>query len=82
MAGRSSGRRLVELLGRQIRLAPDIAELEAGVVVARVLVVDQLELAPDVDEVLSQQVVVARNRPLVRTAIAASISRTCGSNSR
>ena len=56
---------LVELLERQVRFAPDVAELEAGVVVARVLVVDQLELASDVDEVLGQEVVVARDRSLV-----------------
>ena len=56
---------LVELLERQVRLAPDVAELETGVVVARVLVVDQLELAPDVDEVLGEEVVVAGNGSLV-----------------
>ena len=56
---------LVELLEREVRLAPDVAELEAGVVVARVLVVDQPELAADVDEVLGQEVVVARDRALV-----------------
>src|SRR5581483_3525258 len=35
------------------------AELERGLVVAGVLVVDQAHRAPDVDEVLSEQVVVA-----------------------
>src|ERR1700678_1052561 len=43
-------------------LGPDVAELEAGVVVARVLVVDQPDLIAVVDEVGRQQVVVARDR--------------------
>ena len=55
---------LCELLEREVRLAPDVAELEGGLVVAGVLVVDQLQLAADVDEVLGEQVVVARNRRL------------------
>src|SRR4029077_956227 len=56
---------LVELLEREIGLAPDVAELEHRVVVARVLVVDQLEAVAHPDEVLGQQVVVARDGALV-----------------
>src|SRR5262245_9355310 len=56
---------LVELLEREVRLAPDVAELEAGVVVARVLVVDEHERATDVDEVFGQEVVVAGDRSFV-----------------
>ena len=41
-------------------LAPDVTELEVGVVVARVLVVDDRHLPPVVDEIGGQQVVVAR----------------------
>ena len=59
------GDQLVELLQRKVRLAPDVPELEAGVVVPRVLVVDQAEGAADVDEVLGEEVVVARDRALV-----------------
>ena len=73
---------LLELLEREIRLAPDVAELEARLVVAGVLVVDQPELAADVDEVLREQVVVARDVRSGRTRIARSIARTCGSKSR
>jgi hypothetical protein len=47
-----------------VRFCPDVAELEAGVVVARVLVVDQPDPVAVVDEVGRQQVVVARNRAL------------------
>src|SRR5579872_4985602 len=43
----------------QPALAPDVAELEAGIVVARVLVVDQPDAVAVVDEVRGQQVVVA-----------------------
>src|SRR3978361_548212 len=53
---------LVELLGGQVGLAPEVAELEARVVVAGVLIVDQPQLLAVVDEVARQQVVVARNR--------------------
>jgi hypothetical protein len=53
------GYEFVEVLEREIRLAPDVAELEAGVVVARVLVVDEPEAVADVDEVLGEEVVVA-----------------------
>jgi hypothetical protein len=56
---------LVELLEGEVRLAPDVAELEAGVVVAGVLVVDQAEPVADVDEVLGQEIVVAGHRALV-----------------
>src|SRR6202023_4126898 len=38
---------LLELRERQIRLAPHVPELEARIVVARVLVVDQPKLAAD-----------------------------------
>src|SRR5215467_13655125 len=43
----------------QPALAPDVAQLETGVVVARVLVVDQPDPLPVVDEVRGEQVVVA-----------------------
>ncbi len=56
---------LVELVERQVRLAPDVPELEAGVVVTRILVVDQPEAVADVDEVLGEKVVVARHGALV-----------------
>src|SRR6195952_1442688 len=56
---------LLELLGAQVGLAPEVAELEAGVVVAGVLVVDQPDLVAVVDEVLGEQVVVARHGALV-----------------
>ena len=59
---------LLQLVERQVRLAPHVAELEAGVVVPRILVVDQPELAAGVDEVLGQEVVVARHRALVADA--------------
>src|SRR4051794_36797848 len=53
---------LVELLAGEVRLAPEVAELEAGIVVAGVLVVDQPQLLAVVDEVPGEQVVVARHR--------------------
>src|SRR6266702_1145367 len=49
----------------QAALGGDVAELEARVVVARVLVVDQPDAGAVVDEVGGQQVVVARDRALV-----------------
>ena len=48
-------------VGGQVRLGRDVAELEAGVVVAGQLVVDQPDPLPVVDEVRGQQVVVARH---------------------
>src|SRR4051812_12929366 len=54
---------LVELLGAEVGLAPEVAELEAGVVVAGVLVVDQPQLVAVVDEVAGEEVVVARHGP-------------------
>jgi hypothetical protein len=45
---------MFELVDRKVRLAADVPELEAGVVVARVLVVDQPEPATVVDEVAGQ----------------------------
>src|SRR5215472_993976 len=48
----------------ELRLGGDVAELEAGVVVAGQLVVDQPDPLPVVDEVRGQQVVVARDRTL------------------
>src|SRR5215475_11106974 len=60
-----AGHQLLELVKRQVALAPDVAELEAGVVVARVLVVDQPDLPAVVDEVGREQVVVARHGALV-----------------
>ena len=56
------GDELVELVVVEVALAPDVAELEAGVVVAGVLVVDEPDLVAVVDEVRRQQVVVARAR--------------------
>src|ERR1700712_2948875 len=56
---------LVELREREIRLAPDVAELEHRVVVARVLVVDEAEAVAGPDEVLRQQVVVAGHEALI-----------------
>ena len=53
------GHQGLELVERQVRLAPDVAELESGVAVARVLVVDQPQAVAAVDEVGRQQVVVA-----------------------
>ena len=53
----------LDLLGREVALGGGVAELEAGVVVAGVLVVDQPTAAVAVvDEVGGQQVVVARHR--------------------
>src|SRR3954447_11534933 len=59
------GDELVELREREIRLAPDVAELEHRVVVAGVLVVDEPEALARPDEVLGQQVVVAGHRAFV-----------------
>src|SRR5215470_4912095 len=56
------GDELLELLEREVRLAPDVAELERRLVVAGVLVVDEPHLATDVDEVLREEIVVARHR--------------------
>src|SRR3954468_18152989 len=42
---------LVELVERQRRLAPEVAELEAGVVVAAVLIVDEPQPLAVVDDV-------------------------------
>src|SRR5579862_6237880 len=50
---------LVELVTCQVALAPDVAELEARIVVAGVLVVDEADLVAGVDEVAREQVVVA-----------------------
>src|SRR3984957_3896153 len=50
-----------ESVGGQAAFAPDVAELETGIVVARVLVVDEPDLRAVVDEVRGQQVVVARH---------------------
>src|SRR3712207_1226920 len=52
----------LQVLERQGGLAPDVAELEVGVVVAAVLVADQPELLAVVEEGSREQVVVARNR--------------------
>src|SRR6266702_1141321 len=49
----------------QLALAPDVAELEAGIVIARVLVVDQPDLLAVLDEVGREQVVVAWDGALV-----------------
>jgi hypothetical protein len=51
-----------ELVERQVRLLPDVAELEGGVPVAAVLVVDHPEPLAVVDEVRGEQVVVAGHR--------------------
>ena len=51
----------LDLLGREVALGRGVAELEAGVVVAGVLVVDQPDPVAVVDEVRGQQVVVARH---------------------
>ena len=52
---------LVDLLARQVALGRGVAELEGGVVVAGVLVVDQPDPLAVVDEVAGEQVVVARD---------------------
>src|SRR5216683_8075224 len=52
---------LKRLVG-ELALGPDVAELEAGIVVARVLVVDQPDVRAVVNEVGGEQVVVARDR--------------------
>src|SRR5204862_7020575 len=44
--------------------APDVAELERRLVVSRVLVVDEPHLPAHVDEVLGEEIVVARHRLL------------------
>src|SRR5580704_3345936 len=54
-----------EGVGGQAAFPPDVAELETGIVVARVLVVDEPDLLAVVDEVRGQQVVVARHRARV-----------------
>src|ERR1700730_3808259 len=46
-----AGDELLELLAGEVAFAPDVAELEAGVVVARVLVVDQVNPLTAVDEI-------------------------------
>src|SRR5215204_7796815 len=51
----------LELLETEQALAPDVAQLEARVVVAAVLVVDEPEPVAVVDEVGREQVVVARH---------------------
>src|SRR5580700_10109487 len=51
---------LLELVEREVALAPDVAELEVGVVVPGVLVVDNEDRLAVVDEVGGQEVVVAR----------------------
>src|SRR5690625_1838103 len=58
------GDELLELVWRQVAFGADVAELEAGVVVAGVLVVDQPQLLAVVDEVARQQVVVAGHERL------------------
>ena len=52
----------LDLVVVELALGGGVAELEAGVVVAGVLVVDQPHLVAVVDEVAGQQVVVARHR--------------------
>ena len=59
------GHQLLEVLVVEPALCPGVAELEAGVVVAGVVVVDQPDLLAVVDEVLGEQVVVARDGALV-----------------
>src|SRR5215472_17932042 len=49
----------------QVALAPDVAELEAGIVIAGILVVDQPDVLAVIDEVRRQQIVVARHGALV-----------------
>src|SRR6516165_6450895 len=56
-----AGDQLGQRVQGQPALAPDVAQLETGVVVARVLVVDQPDPLPVVDEVRGEQVVVARD---------------------
>ena len=53
---------LLQLLEREVAFAPDVAELEVGVVVARVLVVDDRHRSAVVNEVGRQQIVVARSQ--------------------
>src|ERR1700735_352796 len=59
------GDQLGQAVQRQTALAPDIAELEARVVIARVLIVDQADPLAVVDQVGGQQVVVARDRAAI-----------------
>src|SRR3954447_1054856 len=56
---------LLHLVGVEAALGGEVAELEAGVVVAGVLVVDQPQSDTVVQEVSGQEVVVARHRPLL-----------------
>jgi hypothetical protein len=58
VVGGHKGFKLVEV---ETTLAPDVAELEARVVVAGVLIVDAPDLLPGFDEVLREQIVVARD---------------------
>ena len=53
---------MLELIGGQVALAPDVAQLEARIVVAGILVVDQPYPLTVVDEVRCQQVVVTGDR--------------------
>ena len=53
------GDELLELVERQVGLAPDVAQLEGGIAVARVLPVDQPQPVAGVDDVGRQEVVVA-----------------------
>ena len=59
------GDELVELIGGQAALGPDVAEFEARIVVSGVLVVDDPDPVAVFDEVLRQQVVVARDGGLI-----------------
>src|SRR5665213_2429850 len=58
------GDQVLELVVVQVAFAPDVAQLEAGVVVAGVLIVDERDAVAVVDEVAGQQVVVAGDRGL------------------
>src|SRR5664280_2062352 len=59
-----AGDQQLELVVVEVALAGDVAEFEARVVVARVLVVDEVDPLTVVDEVPGQQIVVARHRRL------------------
>src|SRR5215471_20699968 len=56
-----SGDQFGQRVQGQLALTPDVAQLKTGVVVARILVVDQPDPLPVVDEVGGEQIVVAGN---------------------
>ena len=76
------GHQLVELLQGQLTFGPRVAQLEAGIVVAGIFVVDQPQLVAVLDEVGGQQVVVAWNGRLVGAVSTRWMSSNLSAKSR